>query len=203
LLLSSVEMLVAGNCCPTNVPAGCAPIRTTWVPITIGQNLYTQYHKLLFPEGFDEWESEDDCKKCGVAFDFSATYRFVQSANACQIAQALWGAQNLIFQGADVDTRAKNALVAEYFGMGPGTDAGVTFCPRLRNQVVDFQLAISGAKFWAQINLPLTWAKWQVTKTCGAPSVTGNYDTGDLDGDTVTLTTNALTVQLQVLVHYA
>lgn len=187
LLLSTAGII--GGCCPaTPAVGGCAPIRTTWVPITVGQNLYTQYHKLMFPEGFEEYEMYDDCSACSWAVDLSATYRFTQSRNGAQIAQALWGSNTLTFQGAEVgDARSNNALIAEYFGMGPDTDGSITMCPRLRNQVIDFQLAISGAKFWAQINLPVTYAKWSLTPNCGAPAFQGTYGTSNLDGAEVVL----------------
>lgn len=187
LLLSTAGIL--GSCCPTapTVGGSCAPIRTTWVPITVGQNLYTQYHKLIFPEGFEEYEAYDDCNACSWATDFSVTYRFIQTRNASQtIAQALWGGNTLLFQGGDVQSRDNSALVAEYFGMGPDTNGSISLCPRLRNQVIDFQLAISGAKFWAQINLPVTYAKWSVNPSCQAPIMVG-YGTSNLDGDTVEL----------------
>jgi hypothetical protein len=183
LLLSTAGML--GGCCPATPTVGaCAPIRTTWVPITVGQNLYTQYHKLLFPEGFEEYEMYDDCEACSWATDFSITYRFIQSRNASQVAGALWGSPTLIFAGWDnaPDAGISKSLVAEYYGMGPDTDASISLCPRMRNQVIDFQLAISGAKCWAQINLPLTWAKWATTTSCGAPAVQGTYGTASLDG---------------------
>jgi len=186
LLLSTAGIL--GNCCPTAPAVGgsCAPIRTTWVPITVGQNLYTQYHKLLFPEGFEEYQAYDDCNACSWATDFSVTYRFIQTRNSAQIAQALWGGNTLLFQGADVQSRDNNALVAEYYGMGPDTNGSISLCPRLRNQVIDFQLAVSGAKFWAQVNLPVTYAKWSVNPSCQAPVMVG-YGTSNLDGDTVEL----------------
>ncbi len=188
-LLLSTAGILGGNCCPTTSTVGgsCAPIRTTWVPITVGQNLYTQYHKLLFPEGFEEYEAYDDCNACSWATDFSLTYRFIQTRNSAQIAQALWGGNTMLFQGGDVQSRDNNALVAEYYGMGPDTNGSISLCPRLRNQVIDFQLAISGAKFWAQVNLPVTYAKWMVNSSCQAPTMTG-YGTSNLDGDTVELT---------------
>ena len=149
------------------------------------QNYYPystqQYHKLIFPEGFEEYEAYDDCNACSWASDFSVTYRYIQSRNSAQIANALWGANQLVFQGNDIEGRSKNALVAEYFGMGPDTDGTITLCPRLRNQVIDFQLAISGAKFWAQINLPATYAKWSVTSNCGAPAFQGAYGKSNLE----------------------
>lgn len=185
-LLLSVGSALKGGCCPTTPTTSmCAPIRTTWVNMTVGQNLYTQYHKLLFPEGFDEFGG--DCNECSWAVDLSATYRFIQSRNGCQIANALWGNSSLVFQGDATEDRVPNALIAEYFGMGPDTDLIATMSPRLRNQVLDFQLEISGEKMWAQINLPLTWAKWSPTKGCGAPCVTGTLGKEYLDGAQVNL----------------
>lgn len=178
-LLLSQAGVVAG-CCPTT-PQGCAPVRTSFVPMTVGQNLYTQYHKLLFVDQ-DEYDSE--C--CSWAAAFDVTYRFMQTRNGGQIANALWGNNQLVFQGGDVDERANNALIAEYFGMGPDTNAQLSLCPRLRNQVLDFQLAISGEKVWAQINLPVVWSKWTPTKSCGMPNV--QIGESSLDGAELSLT---------------
>jgi hypothetical protein len=178
-----------GSCCPTTPAAGscAAPIRTTFAPITVGQNLYTQYHKLLFPEGFEEYVEYNDCDSCSWATDFSVTYRYMQTRNSAQIANALWGGNTLLFQGSGVQDRSNNALIAEYFGMGPDTNGSISLCPRLRNQVIDFQLAISGAKFWAQVNLPAVYSKWSVTTQCGAPTFSGIYDNSNLDGAIVEL----------------
>lgn len=196
-LLLSVGSALHGSCSTTN--AGCAPIRTSWVNMTSGQNLYTQYHKLLFPEGAEL--DYNDCDSCSWAMDLSATYRFQQSRNGCNIANALWGSSDLIFQGSDIETRNPQALVAEYFGMGPDTDIIASMSPRLRNQILDFQLEISGEKVWAQINLPLMWSKWSATKGCGAPSTIGQYGTKDLDGSDIKLqyTTPATAGTLGVL----
>lgn len=176
-LLLSVGSALKGSCGVT----ACAPVRTTWSNMTCGQNLYTQYHKLLFPE------ESGDCDSCSWAVDLSATYRFIQSRNGGNIASAMWGDQSLAFQGGDVAGRSSESLVAEYFGMGPDTDLIATMCPRIRNQVLDFQLEIAGERMWAQINLPLMWSKWSPTKGCGAPCTFGNYGTAPLDGSNIVL----------------
>lgn len=191
----SIGLLVAsnaleGSCCNTscsNQPV--QNLHTSFVAMTCGQNLYTQYHKLLFPEGSDYGDMgyEDNCGGCKVVADLSATYRYIQSRNGNSIANYLWGTNNLLFQGADVATsdtgaRSDNALVSEYFGLGSNSDLSTTLCPRLRNQVLDFQLELSGEKLWAQVNLPLMWSKWQVNKGgCGAPNVQGSYGDGWID----------------------
>jgi len=146
----------------------------------------------MFPEGvgadYEMDMNEDGC--CSYATAFDVTYRFMQTRNGSQIASSLWGCNQLLFQGAEKgDARANNALVAEYFGMGPDTDTSMNLCPRLRNQVLDFQLAISGEKAWAQINIPVVWAKWMVNKSCGAPSVT--LGENPLDGAELSLSYSA------------
>ena len=165
----------------------CPPVRTTWVPITIGQNLYTQYHKIIFPEGLDDCSFYNDFDECSLVYDCSATYRFTQSRNSAQIAQALWSSNNLIFQGNNTQIRDDNGLIAEYFGMGPDTNGFISLCPRLRNQVIDLQVAVSGVNFWGQINLPITYAKWSVSSQCGSPTIQGVYGTANLDGANIVL----------------
>lgn len=178
LLLSGALQGSTCNSAGTFSGGACAPIRTTWVPETVGQNLWTQYHKLLFPD------MDSEC--CWVA-DLSLTYRFQQTRNSCQMASALWGSPTLVFQGSAVETRSNKALIAEYFGMGPDTNAAVTLCPRIRNQILDFQLAMSGEKFWVQINLPVVWSKYSLTPNCGAPSVLGTVGSQPLDGANIAM----------------
>lgn len=157
-------------------------IVTTFIPITLGQNLYTQYHKLLFPQG-----NNIDIETCSFVSDVSVTPRYIQSRNSDDIAKIIWGSNNLLFQGSDVAMRSKNALVAEYFGMGPDTDGYITLCPRLSNMVIDFGFVISGSKFWAQVNLPITYAKWSLSRDCGGPVMQGIYGKSNLDGADIVL----------------
>jgi hypothetical protein len=183
LVFSAIKIL--GSSYSSNTVNQCNSVITTFIPITVGQNLYTQYHKLLFPQGFDH--DVIDCNASSFVFDLSVTSRYIQSRNASQIAQTLWGADSLLFQGADISLRSNNALVAEYFGMGPDTNGYITLCPRLSNSVIDFQLAVSGTKCWVQINLPVTYAKWSLTRNCGGPAMQGTYGTANLDGAEVVL----------------
>lgn len=190
LLLGS-NILHGGTCCNTS----CGPtVHTSFVAMTCGQNLYTQYHKLLFPGGDEQLNdmdfdyADDDCNRCKFVADLSATYRFIQSRNGNQIANYLWGSNPLVFQGSEVaGTRGENALVAEYFGLGPDTNLTAGMCPRIRNQVVDLQLELSGEKVWFQVNFPLMWSKWQATKSCGGPNVAGSVGINALDSGTVSL----------------
>jgi hypothetical protein len=176
-------------CFIVNISAGCgeSPISTTMVGMTFGQNLYTQYHKLIFPEELIYADGTSCNSLCNLAFDSSITYRYMQSRNSNQIAENLWGSNKLLFQGSSVPNRANDGLIAEYFGMGPDTNGYIALCPSLKNQVIDFQFAVSGLKLWAQINFPLAYAKWSLTPYCGGPSMQGIYGNENLDGAEIIL----------------
>lgn len=157
------------SCCPStvNTTGCCETPRTVFVPMSQGQNLYTQYHKPMY------LSEDSDC--CWDA-DFSVTYRFNQTRNACQIAKSMFQYPSLTFVGGADDTaRQPNALVPEYFGMGNDTDTVVGLSPRIRNNIIDLQLALGGEKFWLQLNLPITNTNWQINKNCapcGTPGTT-------------------------------
>lgn len=145
--------------------------------MSVGQNLWTQRHNLLFPDADSD---------CSWVADLSLTYRYMQTRNASSMAQDLFGCDTLTFQGAGVNQG--KALIAEYFGMGPDTNVSNTFCPKIRNNVLDFQLQLSGEKIWAQINLPVVWTKYSITSGCTAPAGDGHVGTEPLDGATLEFT---------------
>lgn len=102
------------------------------------------------------------------------------------MAQDIFGCDTLTFQGAGVNQG--NALIAEYFGMGPDTNVSNKFCPKIKNNVLDFQLQLSGEKIWAQINLPVVWTKYSITPGCTPPAGDGHVGTEPLDGATLEFT---------------
>lgn len=102
------------------------------------------------------------------------------------MAQDIFGCDTLTFQGAEFNKG--NALIAEYFCMGPDTNVSNKFCPKIRNNVLDFQLQLSGEKIWAQINLPVVWTKASITPGCTAPAGDGHVGTEPLDGATLEFT---------------
>lgn len=148
---------------------------TSFIPMTCSQNLYTQYHHILFPE-------ESFCE-----VDFSLTYRYIASHNASQIATALWGDQNLLFAGQNIKGKSSNALVAEYFGMGPRTELNISLSPNIENQISDIQFALSGKHWWVQVNFPIMYANWMLTKKCRNIPATGFYDANKIDGSNISL----------------
>jgi hypothetical protein len=173
----SLGLLLAGNIFFA-MSHGQFP-HTSFVPMTCGQNLYSQYHKPLF---FDD-SNDDGC----LLADLSATYRYVQNRKNDSVSAYLWGSSQLLFQGSEIPNRKSNALIAEYFGMGPDTDITVSMNPQLKNQIVDLQLQLSGEQLWFQINVPLTWARWRPQKGCPGFQYSGTMGTKKLDGGQVTL----------------
>ncbi len=142
--------------------------KTIFKPMSQGENLYTQYHKVFDIEDDKDWY-----------FDASATYRFMQTYKESDIAQMLLNSDssgNLWFQDGWLENKDNSSLIASYFGMGEDTDFKMQFKPRIQNQVVDLQLALGGEKLWLQVNVPITYSKWQINKG-GLPSAVGNVST--------------------------
>jgi hypothetical protein len=147
-------------CLDTQIcPISCNPeVKTLFLPLSISQNLYTQYHK-------------PHCQK----FDLSLTYRFVQAANNNDIALSLFNTNPLLFVGSTEgidDDRPLYSLVPEYFGLGGDTNTSLYLTPQIRNQVLDLQLSFQADSFWTQVNIPLVKGQW---KTNNLPIVNNNF----------------------------
>ncbi len=206
-LLLSVGMVQSAttnnsSSCSSSCSTSCSTsggTNTIFVPIAQGSNLYTQYHKnaVMYDENYDERDWH---------LDASVTYRFQQSRNGCDIANALFNTNggSLLFQGsnygmpgtnfttpptlnpgfvaASAGPRAANALIADYFGMGPNTNISVALNPKITNNIIDVQLGAGmdclcdGLYF--QINLPIVNSKWSLN-ACGQ---TGSVDTTNVEG---------------------
>ena len=148
----------------------------TWTPLSVGQNLWTQKHKLLFP--IQEKEN-----KIAFVTDLSLTYRSMYTRNSSEIAENIFGEETLLFQGSDISQR--KGLIAEYFCMGPDTNISSKFSPKIENNVFDFQLEISGEQWWAQINIPVMWTKYTLTKNGSIPCNNEKVGILPLDGATI------------------
>ncbi len=147
-----------------------------WTPLSVGQNLWTQRHELLFPVQ----EKEDEI---ALVTDFNLTYRSMHTRNSSEIAENILGKDTLFFQGRNIADR--KGLIAEYFCMGPDTNISNKFSPRIQNNVFDFQLEISGEQWWAQINIPVVWTKYTITQNGNISC--NNHEIGILPLDGATL----------------
>ncbi len=172
--------------CVTGSSASCSTscsnstsVKTIFLPIAQGANLYTQYHKYIV-----DYENDRDWY-----IDTSVTYRYQQSRNGNDIAASLFNAQcgTLLFQGSNYGIpssqtgmnpdfialskgpRNPNALLADYFGMGPNTNVSVQLNPKITNNIFDIQLSAGidclCEGLWFQMNLPVVNSKWNLN-TC-------------------------------------
>lgn len=87
------------------------------------------------------------------------------------MAEYLLGSQSLHFVGSkSTTTRAATDLLADNFGMAVDTDATLTFCPKIQNHIVDFQLYVGLNELcdglFFQVNLPLVHTKWNLNDNC-------------------------------------
>lgn len=78
----------------------------------------------------------DDC--CYTVF--SVTPEYSQSFRNNDIAQYLFGCNNLVFSGSRVADRGQNDILADYFGLPSDFRSTVSFNPKIRNFVTDFNL---------------------------------------------------------------
>jgi hypothetical protein len=161
LLKSPISLIASCNLLECN-----NNIKTVFIPMTQGQNLYTQYHKPIL--------IETDPGACSWRSNLSITYRFEQSRNNCQIAQNFFGSNILSFKGQNFNDG--RSLIAEYFTMGPDTNTSISINPRIRNQIIDLQLDFGGENLWFQINIPIVYSNWQINSGCGAGGCAGSMN---------------------------
>ena len=95
-------------------------VKTVFIPISSGSNLYTQYHKPIYID-----ESESNSYKTNT----SLTYRFQRSNNSSDIAKNIFGNETLTFLGNNNINQIRSddsfylnnpcsvKLSAEYFGI--------------------------------------------------------------------------------------
>lgn len=124
--------------------------KTIFLPISQSQNLYTQSHTPLSCSEF--FESK-----------LSLTYRFQQTSNGSDLTKMLFQYNPINFvgsvDGSDIN-RPSNALVPEYFGLSPETNASFFLNPQIRNQIIDMQFYFQIDRYWFQTNIPLVKAQW-------------------------------------------
>jgi hypothetical protein len=156
--------------------------KTIFAPISAGSSLYTQYHKPTYIDPFDESQ---------ISIDFSASYKIARTHNGDKIAKHLFQYNPLVFQGNQVKMsdgtelmmkRQEEALVAEYFGFSPSANFNVSLSPKITNQILDLQMMLGSEKLWMQLNVPITYSKWEVYDG-GIPATEGTLGNIKLQGD--------------------
>ena len=149
----------------------CNSCTSIYIPRSVGDDLRRQatYRNYVYGE---------DCFR-GV---FSIDYRHQQSRKSCDIAASLFGSSTLHFQGSNITSastpaRDTAALLADNFGLSPATDNYISFAPKIKYDIVDFELYFGLDQLWEglffQLNLPLAHAKFNLNPGAGvAPSTT-------------------------------
>lgn len=72
----------------------------------------------------------------------------------------------LTIAGSCVEGRSSSAFLADYFGLPTDFQSTVTFSPKIRNFVADFQFYVGldewACGLWFRLNLPLNWTRWDL-----------------------------------------
>ncbi len=150
-----------GSCGTTsNTGCDCNSYGTVLIPRSLGDRLDWQNH-------FFNYKFDEDC----LYGNFSINYEYMRSFRGERMAEYLFGSKSLHFVGSQsTTTRVSTDLLADNFGMALDTDATLTFCPRIQNHIVDFQLYIGLNELcdglYFQVNLPLVHSKWNLNDDC-------------------------------------
>lgn len=170
LLFVAVPELKADSCstsCATNGASStnCSSCTSIYIPRSVGDNLVRQAIYKNYEYG------ADDCFRG----DFSAEYRYQQSRKSCDIATSLFGRSTLHFQGSTVKAGANNdvnSLLADNFGLSPAEDNYINFAPKIKYNIVDFELYLGLDQLWEglffQLNLPLAHGKFDLRPGAGS-----------------------------------
>ncbi len=135
--------------CMTHVLFSCnsSKIKTIYKENSQGSNLWTQYYKY--------YEKKNDFN-----IRFNTTYQFHHSLNGKHIARSLFNNHNILFQGINFQNEDRNndALIAEYFGMGPDTNVSLSLDPSIINNILDVQINGNGEHVWFCCNIPFVYS---------------------------------------------
>ncbi|MFC1842896.1 hypothetical protein ACFLYU_04525 [Candidatus Dependentiae bacterium] len=100
-----------------------------------------------------------------------SSIEFTSSFRSGWIAQYLFGddlvnGQTLLVQGSAVENRHPKAWLADYFGLPIDFESIVTFCPKIKNIIVDFNTYFGLNKFvkglYLKIHFPIASTKWEL-----------------------------------------
>ena len=165
-LLFVVGAAKADSCCNDAASNDCCDCTCSsiFIPRSVGDNLVRQATYRNFKANS---ELADDC--CWGNAIFGADFRYQRSRDGDKIAKSLFGSSVLTFQGSDTkagNLANVNALLADNFGLASDTNQQLGFCPRIVNNVIDFELYFE-LNSWCnglfmQFNAPVSITKFQL-----------------------------------------
>jgi hypothetical protein len=140
-----------------------------------GISLYGFGKKTIFgirSQGLNEVRELCGWQKCMFKCDqnrnfgtVAATIQYDRSFRPKQIAQFLFGRQNLRFSGSMAD-RQSGDILADYFGLPPSFSSKIHVSPRISDVVVDFNIFQAfDAKlpgFFIMFHIPVVHTKWNL-----------------------------------------
>jgi len=96
----------------------------------------------------------------------------------------------LAIQGSDVTDRSSKAWLADYFGLATDFEGCISFCPRIKNVIVDLNLYLGLAECYEgmffRIHAPITWTKWELNMCeCIRNSGTNTFLAGYMSTDEI------------------
>jgi len=150
----------SSSCCDDCCSSTCAP-KTQLTLRSQGDYLPLNAH-------YNFYRYDEEC----FYGDFSVNYRYERSFRDERLASALFGSNVLNFKGSAVDSRDNtNDLIADYFGLATDTDLAYKFCPKIQNNIFDFNLYLGLNELvdglYLQVNVPFVHAKWELNHDCG------------------------------------
>lgn len=177
LLYSTCDNYCTSNTrCSKDDHYGCH-CRSIFLPRSQGDNLRRQatYKNYEFDENnlhcCNNWWDNASCEhECGSFYgNVSVEYRYQQSIHCNNIARNLFGRSELHFQGSNIITSAigdSHALLADNFGLSPNVDNIITFCPLIKNNILDIELYLGLNEYleglFIQFNMPIVNTNWSL-----------------------------------------
>lgn len=151
----------ASDCCNDTTDCCDCACSSIFIPRSAGDNLRRQ---AVYRNFNADAELADDC--CWGNTVFGVDYTYQRSRKGNDIARSLFGNNILNFQGSAVAGRSATALIADNFGLSPLTNQQIGFCPRITNNIIDFELYFELNNWcnglFMQFNAPVVVSKFQL-----------------------------------------
>ena len=144
---------------------GCqSTLKTLYIPISQGNRLYQQCHRL---------NASNECNRIASELYFT----FQQTFDNPPINELLLGCNTLWFQGllggSGDQKRSPGTLIAPYFGLDENANLKVYLDNgRMRNTIANIQVSFETNCFWGQVDIPLVSCTQYISK---CPITSGEY----------------------------
>jgi len=90
----------------------------------------------------------------------SFTPQFMHSYKDDRIAEYFFGTDCLHIAGSKIEQRARDSIMADYFGLSPSFESTVWLHPTITNFVGDIGWYGQWNRLWATLHVPIAWTRW-------------------------------------------